>query len=186
VGDDGGAKERSGASPVWALSGGARRNVVSSEGVARNKSGTEKVRLKLINRSVTKSSAILCMCLSLHLFTSFRRTLCMYPYVSPLNSATFPSKSHVAQQLTDTELLLKRAQLQLLPASAQCHSFGIMSDYMDHAEDSPFFNDTLLSCVLSPNIHSSFAFPLLSPLVQPPLPNLCGSRKPRFHPQYNS
>jgi hypothetical protein len=48
VGDDGGAKERSGASLVWSLSGGARRNVVSSEGVARNKSGTEKVRLKLI------------------------------------------------------------------------------------------------------------------------------------------
>ncbi|KAJ7252970.1 hypothetical protein C8J57DRAFT_1237788 [Mycena rebaudengoi] len=42
VGDDGGAKERSGASLVWSLSGGARRNVVSSERVARNKSGTEK------------------------------------------------------------------------------------------------------------------------------------------------
>jgi hypothetical protein len=48
VGDDGGAKERRGASLVWSLNGGARRNVVSSEGVARNKSGTEKVRLKLI------------------------------------------------------------------------------------------------------------------------------------------
>jgi hypothetical protein len=71
----------------------------------------------------------------------------------------------------------------------QCHNQNVKTLMVGHAEDSTFFNDTSLGCVLSPNINSPFAFPLLFLLVQPlPLSNFCASQQSalRFHFWYNS